>query len=93
MRRLQRDCIATPRDHGGIVTRRKRVPGVRTELDDHLIHDTIRVGPAPAGGFRLEASQFLPRPREQVFEVFCEACQLEVITPPWLRFRVLTAVG
>ena len=41
-------------------------------------------------GFRLEASQFLPQPREQVFEFFSDAFQLQTLTPPWLHFSVLT---
>jgi ligand-binding SRPBCC domain-containing protein len=51
----------------------------------------IRIGPAPAGdGFRLEAADFLPQPRERLFEFFSDAFQLETLTPPWLRFSVLT---
>jgi ligand-binding SRPBCC domain-containing protein len=41
-------------------------------------------------GARLEAVQWLPQPRDRVFEFFPDACQLEAITPPWLRFAVLT---
>ena len=53
--------------------------------------DAIRIGPHPAGrGHRLEAAQFLPRPRDRVFEFFTDAFELESLTPPWLRFTVLT---
>jgi len=43
------------------------------------------------GGTRLEAAQWLPVPRDRVFEFFSDAFQLEAITPPWLNFKVLTA--
>ena len=53
--------------------------------------DSIRIDRAPTGrGFRLEASQWLPHPREGVFEFFSDAFQLEALTPPWMHFSVLT---
>lgn len=52
--------------------------------------DEIRFERSAGGGFRLVAAQFLPRPREELFEFFGDAFQLEAITPPWLRFAVLT---
>lgn len=45
--------------------------------------------PTPSG-FRLEASQILPHPRQRVFALFADAHQLQTLTPPWLSFRVLT---
>jgi len=42
------------------------------------------------GQWVLEAEQWLPRPREALFPFFAEARNLERITPPWLKFRVLT---
>lgn len=52
---------------------------------------SIWFGPSPSGrGYRLEASLFLPCPREKVFEFFSDAYQLQTLTPPWLHFVVLT---
>lgn len=38
----------------------------------------------------LEQTQRIELPIEQTFELFCDAFNLERITPPWLRFRVVT---
>jgi ligand-binding SRPBCC domain-containing protein len=38
----------------------------------------------------LEAELWLPRPREEVFAFFSDAGNLDVLTPPWLHFRILT---
>jgi ligand-binding SRPBCC domain-containing protein len=55
------------------------------------IDSEIRITRPPGGkGYRLEALQFLPAPREDVFEPFSDAFQLERLTPAWLEFSVLT---
>ena len=50
----------------------------------------ISIKKSPKGGFRLEAAQFLPQPRDRVFQFFSDAFQLEKLTPGWLEFSVLT---
>ena len=41
--------------------------------------------------FTLQTELWLPRLRGQVFPFFAEVRNLETITPPWLRFEVLTS--
>ncbi len=46
--------------------------------------------PRDPRGYRLSTELLVAEPREQVFEFFADAFQLETITPPWLHFSVQT---
>ena len=45
---------------------------------------------APVTTHVFETELWLPVPREKVFPFFADARNLEVLTPPWLHFTVLT---
>jgi ligand-binding SRPBCC domain-containing protein len=40
--------------------------------------------------YRYSTEVTLPTPLEEVFDFFSEAKNLERLTPPWLRFKILT---
>ncbi|MCB9849241.1 MAG: SRPBCC family protein [Phycisphaerales bacterium] len=48
--------------------------------------DVTREGP----NYRLRAVQWIPQPIDAVFAFFADARNLQVITPPWLSFTVVT---
>lgn len=39
---------------------------------------------------RFTSELWLPRPRDEVFQFFSDAGNLEALTPPWLHFEILT---
>ena len=41
--------------------------------------------------FSLARTQVVPRPLDEVFAFFSDPNNLEAITPPWLRFRIVEA--
>jgi ligand-binding SRPBCC domain-containing protein len=43
-----------------------------------------------AKDYRLHREQWIARPRDEVFEFFSNAQNLEALTPPWLSFRILS---
>jgi ligand-binding SRPBCC domain-containing protein len=49
----------------------------------------LEITPRP-GGYRLTSEVRLPAPRDEVFQFFADATQLERLTPPWLKFSVAT---
>ena len=42
--------------------------------------------------FNFQAETCVPRPHSEVFPFFAEARNLQTLTPPWLKFEVLTPV-
>ena len=40
--------------------------------------------------YRLDRQQIVPRPRDEVFAFFAEARNLEMLTPAFLKFRILS---
>lgn len=52
---------------------------------------TIRIEPR-TGGYVLRDEAWLPFSREEVFEFFADARNLQRLTPPWLHFQILSSL-
>ncbi len=50
----------------------------------------ITIEKHPQGGYRLRAECIVPRDISEVFAFFSDAANLERLTPPWLKFQILT---
>ena len=55
-----------------------------------IAFDRGRVPPGKMKEFSFRSEILLPRKRDEIFQFFADAGNLEVLTPPWLKFRVLT---
>lgn len=40
--------------------------------------------------YTLSVEQWVPRPIDEVFSFFSDAFNLQIITPPWMHFQILT---
>jgi ligand-binding SRPBCC domain-containing protein len=52
--------------------------------------EPVTIDRVRGGSYRLSCQLVVPRPLEEVFAFFSDARNLEELTPPWLRFRVVT---
>lgn len=53
----------------------------------------LAAGDRPASGFDyVRAETIVPAPLDRTFPFFSEAANLERLTPPWLNFRIRTAM-
>ena len=55
-----------------------------------MLGPDIQPHPSRRGVYRLTTELIVPRPIDEVFAFYAEAANLEQITPPWLKFHVVT---
>lgn len=60
------------------------------ERSEQTERGVVTFGRTEQGQFELRAALWLRRPIEEVFEFFCDAGNLDAITPDSLRFEILT---
>lgn len=53
-------------------------------------YTAVQIEDDSAGGYRLSTQMDVELPRAEVFDFFSDAMQLERITPPWVKFSVVT---
>jgi ligand-binding SRPBCC domain-containing protein len=41
--------------------------------------------------YTFQRQQWVPRPIDEVFDFFASAANLELLTPPWLKFHIVTS--
>lgn len=61
-----------------------------THPAEHRPREGVRIDPAGDRRWRVTAGLWLPRPLDEVFAFFAAAENLNLITPPWVHFRILT---
>jgi ligand-binding SRPBCC domain-containing protein len=52
--------------------------------------NNMKIARSDDGTYALQTSQWIPAPVGDVFGFFSEAANLELLTPPFLNFRILT---
>ena len=89
---MGRDDLLASRDAGKPVT--ERVSEIEEKLiflKKSLIETSRLTIDVTMAEHVLERRQIIERPREEVFEFFADAGNLERITPPELNFKIISA--
>lgn len=68
------------------------IPDSSSSSADSIETEAVRITrhPVRRGAYLLETEQWFPKPRPEVFDFFADAGNLETITPPFLRFKIVT---